>query len=168
MTKMRKNRGVAMKILLDTNIFLDIYLKRGEFFEKSYVVFTEAQKKTSTCLVSAKSVLDINYFLKKSLSTLVLRRIISEILTICTVVDVTARDIYEAHGIGGKDFEDDVLSASAQKADADCIITRNKKDFKQTGMKVMTPEEFLKSIEKDKWRVHESAASSYSVEEGRV
>ena len=157
-----------MKILLDTNILLDIYLKREQFFEKSYLVFTETQKNNNDCMISAKSVLDVHYFLKKSLSDILLRKIISEILTVTSIVDVTARDLIEAHGISGKDFEDDVLTASARNAEADCIITRNKKDFKQAGIKVMTPEEYLRSIKKDSWRVHETAVEQYNVEESRV
>ena len=45
-----------------------------------------------------------------------------------------------------KDFEDSVQNAVAEVHDYDCIITRNKNDYKKSNLKVFTPEEFLKKI----------------------
>lgn len=42
-----------------------------------------------------------------------------------------------------RDFEDAVQYYSAVQAKADCLITRNKVDFKADILPVLTPEEFL-------------------------
>jgi predicted nucleic acid-binding protein len=42
------------------------------------------------------------------------------------------------------DLEDAVQYFSAKAKDVDIIITRNKKDFKLSEIKVLTPAEFLK------------------------
>ena len=45
-----------------------------------------------------------------------------------------------------RDFEDAVQYYSAVQAKADCLITRNKGDFKADILPVLTPEEFLAII----------------------
>jgi hypothetical protein len=42
-----------------------------------------------------------------------------------------------------KDFEDAVQYYSALHVRADCLITRNKADYRADRLPVMTPEEFL-------------------------
>ncbi|HLA50422.1 MAG TPA: PIN domain-containing protein [Thermodesulfovibrionia bacterium] len=46
-----------------------------------------------------------------------------------------------------KDFEDAVQYYSAIKVKADCIITRNKDDYVNDKIPVLTPEEFLALFE---------------------
>lgn len=119
-------------------------------------------------MVSAKSILDMNYVMKKTVSKKEVYDSIEKTMNLATVIELTGGDIKTAMPANGKDFEDDILTASAHNAEADCIITRNKKDFKQAGIKVMTPEEYLRSIKKESWRVHETAVEQYNVEESRV
>lgn len=157
-----------MKIFLDTNILLDVYLKREQHFEKSYVAYLESINGNNECMVSAKSILDMNYVMKKTINKKDVYDSIEKTMNLATIIELTGRDLKTALLSNGKDFEDDVLTASAKSAKADCIITRNKNDFKQAGIKVMTPEEYLKSIKKDSWRVHETAAPYYNVEKPMV
>ena len=42
-----------------------------------------------------------------------------------------------------KDFEDAIQSFAAEANDLEIIITRNKKDFSNSKLKILTPEEFL-------------------------
>jgi predicted nucleic-acid-binding protein len=44
------------------------------------------------------------------------------------------------------DFEDAVIEASAKKAGAEYILTRNAKDFKKSAIESITPEELLAVI----------------------
>lgn len=47
---------------------------------------------------------------------------------------------------GFKDFEDAVQYYSAFQVKADCIITRNKGDFRDDKLPVLAPEEFLATL----------------------
>ena len=47
---------------------------------------------------------------------------------------------------GFEDFEDAVLYACANLANADCIITRNIKDFKKSRLPVYLPNDFIKIL----------------------
>ena len=42
-----------------------------------------------------------------------------------------------------KDYEDATQNATALKAEGDCIVTRNKKDFSNSSLPVYTPAELL-------------------------
>ena len=45
-----------------------------------------------------------------------------------------------------KDFEDAIQSATAEKINAAYIITRNTKDFQDSSVKALTPEEFFMNV----------------------
>lgn len=152
-----------MKFLLDTNILIDVYSKREENFEKSFLVYLESLNQENECFISAKSIVDMHYSLKKTNKKEILLRNIKETIEITTIIDLKLNDLIEAYEINGKDFEDDVLVASAKRAGADIIITRNKIHFSRSGIKVMTPEEYLKSVNKDKMRVQETFTEIYKV-----
>ena len=53
--------------------------------------------------------------------------------------------ILNAISLEMNDFEDAVQTSSAIFNDIEIIITRNKSDFKNTSLKIVTPEEFLAS-----------------------
>ena len=53
-------------VLLDTNIILDIALERREFFEKSKELLSLVNKSGFSAYVTATTVTDIYYVLKKS------------------------------------------------------------------------------------------------------
>lgn len=44
------------------------------------------------------------------------------------------------------DYEDAVLESSAKNGNADCIVTRNEKDFKFSRLPVYSPTDFLTSF----------------------
>lgn len=152
-----------MRFMLDTNILIDVYSKRKGFFEKSMVLYTEALMRDNMCLVSAKSIMDVHYYLRKLMNKDILRKSIREILESVNLVDLVSNDLINGYHIDGRDYEDDVLTATAKRCRADVIITRNKKDFKKSGIPVMTPEEYLKKNKKDNLRVHETSIETYDV-----
>ena len=48
---------------------------------------------------------------------------------------------------GWKDYEDATQYRSAVDEQADCIVTRNKKDFKASSIAVLTPTEFFDQVD---------------------
>lgn len=54
-----------------------------------------------------------------------------------------------------KDYEDATQNATALKAEADCIVTRNKKDFSESSLPVYTPAELLELLSSlEDWQKH--------------
>ena len=131
-----------MKVLLDTNVFLDVIEARQGFFDDSSMVVSLATEYDG--FVAASSVTDIYYLEHRhSHSKEKTKKIIEKLLKVFGIVDITARDCRNALRSDIPDFEDAVLVESAIREGIDAIVTRNKKDFKNSPVPVYTPVEFL-------------------------
>ena len=58
-------------------------------------------------------------------------------------VDLNRLDIIQASKMRWKDFEDALQSVAAERIKADYIITRNIKDFDNSNVRALSPEDFL-------------------------
>lgn len=133
-----------MRILIDTNIALDLALKRDNYFETSKNAVVSALFNGHILYFSSSSVTDYYYILrnnklskKEALSS---AKSLSRYVTFATVDE---KCIYQAFNSIINDFEDAVIDSVATNINADIILTRNKKDFINSTNKVLTPEEFL-------------------------
>jgi len=64
-------------------------------------------------------------------------------LQLIDIIDVTAKDVRNAFHPDVGDFEDELISVCAERAKIDYIITRNTKDFTNSPVPAITPEDFL-------------------------
>lgn len=136
-----------MKILIDTNIILDIFQKREPFFTDSYQALHKAIEIESECLVSASSVTDIFYLLRKFLkSTVQAKERIKQLSLLVTFADVQGMDIQTALTRTMPDFEDAVIDAVAERNCTSYILTRNIKDFTGSVVPAVTPADFLRQF----------------------
>ena len=62
------------------------------------------------------------------------------------ILDLQATTVVETLSSDWKDYEDATQNATALKAEADCIVTRNKKDFSESSLPVYTPAELLELL----------------------
>ena len=119
-----------MRIMVDTNVLLDILQKREPFFSDSYQALRKAIEAEAECLLSASAVTDIFYVLRKALqSPQQAKERVEQLAALVTFADVTGMDIHTALSREMQDFEDAVVDAVAERNEADCILTRNTKDF---------------------------------------
>ena len=133
-----------MKILVDTNVVLDIVLNRQEFLSDSKAVFELAEEKHIIGCISAFAITDIFYFAKKHIQDIELvYQIIEKLNVLFQTAPVTDTTVSSALALRWKDFEDAVQFITAKENDADFIITRNKGDFKTSDISCMTPTEFI-------------------------
>ena len=133
-----------MRILVDTNIVMDILLKREPHFEASYSAVRYATEQGYECFLSASAITDIFYLIRRELKNVdEARKSIERLLTLFEIADVQDVDIRNALSSTMDDFEDAVVHAIAARYRADMIITRNTKDFKETSVPVYTPGEFM-------------------------
>ncbi len=134
-----------MKILVDTNVILDIFQKREPFFADSYQALRKVIESDAECLISASAATDIFYILRKALqSTQKAKNRIEQLSQIVTFADVQGVDIHTALMRPMSDFEDAVVDAVAERSGANHILTRNTKDFAGSAVPAITPTEFLK------------------------
>lgn len=133
------------RVFLDTNILLDILLKRDPFYAAAAEIWLKVESREMQGLVSLQSLGTIFYLVRKRADADTARQAVG---TMCRVLQVT-----DSPGQAGRmalqshtpDFEDALQYAIAVLAEVDCLITRNPSDFPKHGkVPVLTPEEFLK------------------------
>jgi predicted nucleic acid-binding protein len=133
------------KVLFDTNIILDIALKRNPYFDDASRLFGLIDKKIITGNITASAITDIYYISKKEKGYNETMNFIINLIEVVDVIGVDKEVILNAIAFEMKDFEDAVQASAAKLNDIDVIITRNKSDFKDTSLLILTPAEFLQS-----------------------
>ena len=134
-----------MHLMIDTNIILDVLLQRDPFFESSKQVLKLCEDKQVQGFLSASSATDIFYILRKKLqNTDATYKAFGAILEIVKILTVTNSDVLNAYMQKADDFEDCLLATCAKSNKCNAIVTRNKKDFQNFGIELLSPEELLK------------------------
>jgi predicted nucleic acid-binding protein len=130
-------------VILDTNIILDIALERIEFYEDARNVMLLINQKSIKSFVTATTITDIYYVLKKSKGHQQTIRFLSGLFDFIDIAGVTKESVLAALTSGMPDFEDVVQTETAKFNDIDTIITRNYSDFEHSGLEVYTPASFI-------------------------
>ncbi len=138
------------RVLLDTNILLDIAFKREQFCENSSDVLRKIKSKNLKLngFISATTIKDIYYLIAKGENKRIAYNFLKDILNILDITSVDKAIIFDALNSKIKDFEDAIQESSALLNDIDIIITRNEKDFKNSRLEVLNPKDFLKIYSK--------------------
>jgi len=132
-----------MKILLDINVILDIFLDRAPHADASSAVWAAVEKGQVDGVLAAHAVTTIHYILKSERGGAVARKTIESILRMLDVASVNAQVIRTALQFGWTDFEDAVTAAAAEYADCEAIISRDPKGFSRSPVRVVSPEAAL-------------------------
>jgi predicted nucleic acid-binding protein len=137
-----------MKVLIDTNVALDILLKRPDY-ANAINVFGLAEKRIISGYISASAITDIFYLSKKEIGKKSAKEALKDILRVLNPATVTDSHIYHALNLEWDDFEDSVQYAVGESFSADYIITRNTQDYASGSIPAITPEQFIKLLTKD-------------------
>jgi len=135
-----------MKVLIDTNIILDVLCGRQEFLEDSSRVFKLCEVSKISGYISALSIPNIVYIMRKELDAEKIKETLEKLSLIFTIVDLKADDLKKAADMNFKDYEDAVQSACASRIRADYIITRNIKDFAGSRVTAIKPSELFERL----------------------
>jgi predicted nucleic acid-binding protein len=136
------------KILIDTNIVIDLLAKRDPFYKSAAQLFSLADKQKVELSVSSLTFANTNYILCKLKSIQEARNILRRFRVLVKILQLNDKLIDLALNDNNfKDFEDGLQYYTAIENEQDVIITRNLKDFKKLKIPVMTADEYLVSIE---------------------
>ena len=136
------------RIFLDTNVMMDLLSARVPFYNSIAKITSLADKGEIKMIVSALSYTTVNYLLSKIDNVDITRDKLRKFKIISEVAVLDEEIIEKGLNSNFSDFEDAVQYFSALKANCKIIVTRNTKDFKESRLPIMTPEEFLASIKK--------------------
>lgn len=134
-----------MKIFVDTNIILDVLLKREGYVEAAKVLLVGSQDDDVLC-TSVLSMANVAYILRKKQQGDALYVELGKLSKFVITVGLSAEDYEQALQLKAKDFEDALQYFCALSNECTAIVTRNKKDFKYNTIKVLSPEEFLREF----------------------
>jgi predicted nucleic acid-binding protein len=132
-----------MRILLDTNIILDIALNRKPFVESSSELFIKIIDNKISAFVSSTTITDIYYIARKTTGHNKAISFIRDLLALIDVAGIDKTIIINALTSGIADFEDAIQVEASKSIEVETIITRNKKDFETSDLAIYTPNEFL-------------------------
>ena len=138
-----------MKVLIDTNIIIDILEQRKPFFQDSYRIIQLGLEGGLDTIMSAGAVTDVYYIINQSLrDAQKAKEKIFALTSLVSICHTTPDDIATALTLQISDFEDAVIAAIAKREKADFIISRNEKDFPQSPVPAVSPKQFLRDFTK--------------------
>jgi len=136
-----------MKVLIDSNVIIDVLGKREPFYENSHKIFLLGIEGEIETIMSAGAVTDVYYILNRYIRDANLTRekifVLSNYVKICKA---TPEDITAAIVLFIPDFEDAVIAAIARREKADYIISRDEADFTNSPVPAMNPARFIKTF----------------------
>ena len=132
-----------MKVIVDTNVVLDVLLGREPFVKPAVDLFRLVEESRIDAFICATTVTTIDYLLVNSLPAPKARSALRKLISLFEIATVNRPVIERAIVSKIKDFEDAVLDEAGQLAGVDFVITRNIKDFTGSALKVCDPNEFL-------------------------
>ncbi len=136
------------KIFVDTNILVDLIADRRPFSKFAIEIFSKAENKKIKLFTSSHSIATTHYLLKKYVAEKELRDILYNLLEFVNVIPVDSDTIKKGLKSKHKDFEDAIQMICAYSIEKiDCIVTRNIKDFRDSEILVLPPDELVKKIQ---------------------
>ena len=133
-----------MKLLIDTNVVLDVLLRREPFSKTAAEVLNLTQRDDVQEYVSASAITDIYYIANKQMKDRdAVRDLLKRLLMIVSVAAVSEREIQNALNLAWGDFEDSVQYSVALLNEMDGIVTRNPSDYQEANMRIWLPEQAL-------------------------
>ncbi len=131
-----------MRVLIDTDVLLDIALARKPFVAKSAQVLRWAELGGQAC-IAWHSIANCAYLLEGEG-----RDFLKRLLQIVDVAEVGLDEARQALALPMSDLEDALQAVSAQRWSAERIITRNLSDYKTSPVPAISPKEFCLWLEK--------------------
>lgn len=131
------------KLLIDCNILIDWLTDRPPFSVYADTLLGLIEKKIVQGFVSPLTLSNTYYILRKQTNKRIANEFLDDVKNLFDIVDVTKEITLLAIKNRYKDFEDDLHYQTAIKNNIDFLITRNKTDFLQDTIQIMTAEEYL-------------------------
>lgn len=133
-----------MRVLIDTCIVIDAMQARKPFDKAAQNIFLNAANNRFVGCITAKSLTDIYYLMHRyTHDDKASRAALGKLVSLFTLLDTAGMDCRHAIPSPVSDFEDAVMIETAIREEADCIVTRNTRDYSASSIPVYTPDAFL-------------------------
>ncbi|MBT3295155.1 MAG: PIN domain-containing protein [Verrucomicrobia bacterium] len=132
-----------MRVLVDTNVLLDVIAAREPFYQAAARLWSLAEHDQIEAFVSAISFNNVFYIVRKSAGKEKADEALRAIRDLFTPVPLDATLINRSMDAPIDDFEDAVQFHSASRENVDYLVTRDPDGFPHTGVAILSPHEFL-------------------------
>src|SRR5665647_817920 len=134
------------RVLIDTDVILDFFFDRKPFSDDAAKVLSLCESREIIGFITSVIISNVYYLLRQTATH---EKVIEKLTQLMTITEVLTTDkdvILKALNSHFRDFEDALQNYSAElNGQIDIIITRNIKDFKNSSLGIMTPENYLKA-----------------------
>ena len=131
-----------MKVLIDTNVIIDVLMKREPHALHSAPFLKLCGAKVTGCLAASQTT-DIFYLLvRMGTDEQTAKTVIKKLTDNIKVLDVIAADVQNGLASEMTDYEEALLAVCAKRVKADYIVTRNEKNFQLSPVTPISPEDF--------------------------
>ena len=135
-----------MRILLDTNIVLDVLLNRSPFANESRRLWEAADEGAFDGSIASFSLPTIHYICQRHAGRAAADDAVDICLEAFEVCPLYRECILAARRIAGNDFEDNLQVTSAITDFIEGLVTRNPRDFMNTPIRIYSPTELLEVL----------------------
>ena len=133
--------------LVDTNVVLDVLLRRSPFYQNAFTIFKLVNQGHISACLSATTMTNIFYLLRKARNNPDdTYRMMDGITALFTIAPVSESTVAAALSLRWRDFEDAVQFVTARENNVAYIVTRNTQDFSSGHIPALTPEQFIQAI----------------------
>jgi len=134
-----------MRLLIDTDVLIDVALDRRPFANASSRLLDYAETHPGSAYMAWHSVANFYYMVASPKGKAAARQFIAELLEFVAIAPVTTADLTYALSLKMGDLEDAMQAAAAVASRADCIVTRNVSHYRNSPVKALAPADWLRA-----------------------
>jgi len=135
-----------MRVLLDTDVILDLMLDRPGFADAAAILWQAHEQERLEAYVSAITPVNVYYIARKLKGAEIARQAARDIVTTLRVCPLDHAALVGALDSSLTDYEDAVQYASAVALQLDGIVTRNAEDYRSASITIYAPVELAKQF----------------------
>ena len=136
-----------MRVLFDTNVVLDVLLKRKPWQAEASALWQAVDAGRLTAYLPASAVTDIFFVARKLTDIIRARQSVQVCLDAFNIGTIDRAVLERAQVLSGSDFKDNVQIACAESHELDAIVTRNPDDFEGSPIAIWSPTQCLKHLQ---------------------
>jgi len=134
-------------LFIDTNVIIDLIAERKPHSKFAIQLFNAAERKKIKLYTSSHSIATTYYLLKKTTDEKILRGILDNLMDFIQPIAIDHHILRRALKSNHADFEDAIqIIAASTISQINCIVTRNLKDFKNSDIQVLPPDQAVDMI----------------------
>lgn len=130
-------------ILVDLNVVIDVVQKRQPHYGASAAVLGQITEGDVSACLPAHAFTTLHYLVSRHQSGATANRVIDWLLRYFEVAGTTRHELLAARQLDWRDFEDAAVALAAKSSACTHIVTRNIRDFRESPVPALTPEEYI-------------------------